>query len=122
MPAFLLAFLPGFGTLKKWALILGGGALALSIAFGAGWLTAKMDARAERKIRELEAQKRALEFDLSAAKKAADLAFKQTKYQEAETLSLEQKVASYEAELASRPDDRCALSDDDIGRLRNIIP
>ncbi len=122
MIAFALSFLPGVGTLKRWALILGGGALALSLAFGAGWLTAKMDARAERKIAELQAQNSALRADLRNAEIAADFAFQQTKAQAAETLTLEQKVASYEAVLAARPDNACALTDDDVGRLRGIHP
>ena len=96
-----------------------GAALAVGLLAGA-YIKGHSDASAKCHDAQLRAEIASLQRDM-AAWKAADAVDKMLQDElERQSADLQQKVQDYEAELSKRPDNRCGLSPDDIGRLRVI--
>lgn len=67
---------------------------------------------------ELKAKIASMERDMKAWKDADYMANVLQQELEREHRQLQQKVSEYEAELATRPDNRCTLDQHDVDRLR----
>lgn len=99
-----------------WMLVAGitAGAGALTTAYFMG----KSAAEAEAKIASLEAKIAGMERDLMIAGVADLVTEVEISQLQDEKAEAEKRNEDYEKELATRPDGRCTLTDDDVGRLR----
>ena len=89
------------------------GLLALTGAYWKGHWDAAQNCREA----ELRAKIASLERDISAEKDARSLEAAQLLELEGQRQQLAKEIADYEAALRTRPEPRCTLTDDDIGRL-----
>ena len=113
----LLRFLAWVG-LPSWVaplLIVG----LITSALGGSYMKGRMDSSANCREKELLAQIAAMERDRKIADLATTNLAAYVKQLEDEAAKMDQEVAKYEEELKSRAD-RCALTPDDVNRLRNI--
>lgn len=113
----LLRFLAWLG-LPSWVaplLIIG----LITSALGGSYMKGRMDSSASCREKELLAQIAAMERDRKIADLATTNLAAYVKQLENEAAKMDQEVAKYEEELKSRAD-RCALTPDDVNRLRNI--
>jgi len=113
----LLRFLAWLG-LPSWVaplLIIG----LITSALGGSYMKGRMDSSANCREKELLAQIAAMERDRKIADLATTNLAAYVKQLEDEAAKMDQEVAKYEEELKSRAD-RCALTPDDVNRLRNI--
>lgn len=113
----LLRFLAWVG-LPSWVaplLIIG----LITGALGGSYMKGRMDSSANCREKELLAQIAAMERDRKIADLATTNLAAYVKQLEDEAAKMDQEVAKYEEELKSRAD-RCALTPDDVNRLRNI--
>lgn len=113
----LLRFLAWVG-LPSWVaplLIIG----LITSALGGSYMKGRMDSSANCREKELLAQIAAMERDRKIADLATTNLAAYVKQLEDEAAKMDQEVAKYEEELKSRAD-RCALTPDDVNRLRNI--
>lgn len=108
-----------------WSVALGAVAVLAIFGFGAlryqaGMEDGRAEVRAEWTTAALKAEedKRAAERALADHAAAVELTA-QSEIEAAKTAAQE-AINAYAAELAKRPDARCALSDDDVRRLRGI--
>lgn len=113
----LLRFLAWLG-LPSWVaplLIIG----LITSALGGSYMRGRMDSSANCREKELLAQIAAMERDRKIADLATTNLAAYVKQLEDEAIKMDQEVSKYEEELKSRAD-RCALTPDDVNRLRDI--
>lgn len=111
MPAFLLPLL-----LNRYTI---GGVLALGLLLGA-YMKGYMAASAKCHDAELRYKIASLERDIAASKAADEIEKMLQGDIERENLDLQKKVQDYEAELATRPDNRCVLSPADAAAINGL--
>lgn len=86
---------------------------------GGAYTKGRLDANANCREAELRSEIEALKRDIAVQKDADAFEDAAARQSDADRARLEQEVADYEKELASRPADaRCALTDDDVIRLQ----
>lgn len=96
-------------------------AALMAVAAGAGaYVKGRMDAAGNCREEELRAIIVSMQRDVSAQEQADRLEAAKLVELERERRDLEQEVADYEAELAKRPDEGCALGPDDLRALDGV--
>lgn len=88
-------------------------------ALGGAYVKGRMDSSANCRERELLAEIAAMKRDQKITELANNNLAVYVDQLEDDAEKTDQKVAKYEEELAKRPD-RCALTPDDVNRLRDI--
>lgn len=89
-----------------------------AVAFG--YVRGYSSAEARCRVEALEQEKANLQRDLHAAEQAAAEAERIAQEEAERSATLVERINAFEAELATRPDIACELSDDDVGRLREL--
>lgn len=112
---WLLAF--GIPAWLPWALL--AGLVSMGGIAGAAYIKGRSDANANCREAELRSEIEALKRDIAIQKDADAFEDSAARQSDADRAKLEQEIADYEKELASRPADaRCDLTDDDVRRLQ----
>lgn len=115
--SILLRFLGWLG-LPSWVapLLIAG---VVASALGGSYLKGRFDSAATCREKELLAQIAAMERDRKISESAAKRDADYIKKLQEDARKTDEEVARYEEELRKRAD-RCALTPDDVNRLRNI--